>query len=254
MPDHEAVVSHYRHGDLLAAIASALETAGKSQATVTVEDLAPVDEFDIGGRQASIDFLDQLAPAADQHWLDIGCGIGGASRFVSDRYGSRVSGSDLTGEFIDTGEALCDWVGLGDRATLRQGSALSLPFADDGFDGAYMMHVGMNIAGKATLAAEVYRVLRPGVLLGIYDVMRIGGGKLDYPVPWAASPDTCAVTTLDAYKSALSEAGFTHHAERNRRDFAIEFFSAVTPQCRSRKTETGAGPAYPDGRPRAGHD
>ena len=82
---------------------------------------------------------------------------------------------------------ICGWVGLNDRISLHQGSALSMPFADGAFDGAYMLHVGMNIEDRAKLCSEVHRVLRPGSLFGIYDVMKTGDGELTYPVPWATT-------------------------------------------------------------------
>ena len=72
-------------------------------------------------------------------------GLGGTSRFVAKRYSSKVTGIDLTPEYIKAGEALCSWVGLDNLVDLHQGSALSMPFDDDKFDGGYMMHVGMNI-------------------------------------------------------------------------------------------------------------
>jgi ubiquinone/menaquinone biosynthesis C-methylase UbiE len=61
-----------------------------------------------------------------------------------------------------------------------------MPFAERSFDGAYMLHVGMNIEDKEKLASEVARVLRPRSSFGIYDVMRTGPGDLAYRVPWAS--------------------------------------------------------------------
>lgn len=129
---------------------------------MTIDDLAPVDEFHIGGRRASEHFLSQLGFSPEMHVLDIGCGLGGAARFVASRYKSRVTGVDLTPEYVKTAKVLCRWVELQDRISLHQGSALSLPFSDSTFDGAYMLHVGMNIADKAKLCFEVSRVLRAG--------------------------------------------------------------------------------------------
>jgi NADPH:quinone reductase-like Zn-dependent oxidoreductase len=71
------------------------------------------------------------------------------------------------------------------------------------FDGAYMLRVGMNIVDKDKLALEVARVLRPGSLFGIYDVMQTGPGELAYPVPWATTPDLSAVAKPERYKEAL---------------------------------------------------
>src|SRR5262249_10542157 len=143
-----------------------------------------VDEFHIGGRKASADFLDQLSFNDQTKVLDVGCGLGGPARFVAHRYGSQVTGIDLTPEYVETRNRLCKWVGLAERISLHQGSALAMPFMEASFDGAYMMHVGMNIEDKETLASEVARVLRPGSVFGIYDVMRTGFGELAFPVPW----------------------------------------------------------------------
>lgn len=227
MSGEKAVADHYTHGSLLAAIRSGVEALGETPETLSVEDLGPVDEFHIGGRKASEHFLGQLPLDAEAHALDVGCGLGGGARFAASRFGCRVTGIDLTAEFVETGRALCAWVALEERVTLRQGSALDLPFEPGAFDAAYMMHVGMNIADKARLCAEVARVLKPGGTLGIYDVMRTGKGELTFPVPWAEAADTSAVDTPDAYKEAMKAAGFAVVAERNRRDFALEFFAEL---------------------------
>jgi hypothetical protein len=102
-----------------------------------------------------------------------------------------------------------------------------MPFADGAFDGAYMLHVGMNIEDKTTLCAEVSRVLRSGAMFGIYDVMRTGDGELTYPVHWAETDAASAVREPEHYKEALRAAGFVIVRERNRRDFAIAFFEQL---------------------------
>ncbi len=227
MSEDHAVAGHYTHGSLLAAIEEALEALGKTPETVSVDDLAPVDEFHIGGREASEHFLSQLPLDAETLVLDVGCGLGGASRFAASRFGCRVTGIDLTAEYVETGGTLTSWVGLEDRIALHQGSALEMPFGDAGFDAAFMMHVGMNILDKARLFAEVHRVLKPGGSFGVYDVMRTGEGALTFPVPWATSEETSAVAAPEAYRQALEAAGFQVAAERNRRDFALDFFAEL---------------------------
>ena len=218
------LITHYEQGGILGRIKDGLSALGKTQTTVTTEDLSPVDEFHIGGHQATGDFLDQLRLNASDYVLDIGCGIGGAVRFTASRYGSTVTGVDLTGEYIETGNTLCSWVGLSNQITLLHENAVDMPFEDGSFDAAYMLHVGMNIEHKAALAAEINRVLKPGAHLGIFDVMRVGDGNLDFPLPWSSLPETSAVGTSDEYKKALAGAGFKLIAERNRRDFAMAFF------------------------------
>lgn len=225
---NNSVADHYTHGNLLGAIRDGMEQLGKSPETVTIDDLGPIDEFHIGGRQASRDFLSQLELTAETHVLDVGCGLGGASRFTASTFGSRITGIDLTMEFVETGQTLCNWVGLEQQISLQQGSALDMPFENATFDAAFMMHVGMNIADKNGLFREVAKALKPGGLFGVYDVMQTGEGDLVYPVPWAATDETSAVDAPARYRAALEGAGFAVTAERNRRDFALAFFAELS--------------------------
>jgi ubiquinone/menaquinone biosynthesis C-methylase UbiE len=140
------------------------------------------------------------------------------------RYGARVTGIDLTPEYIDVARDLCRMVGVEDRVSLHQGSAVDMPFATASFSGAYMLHVGMNIGDKNRLFAEAARVLRPGSLFGIYDVMRTGAGELAYPVPWATDPACSAVESPEHYRTALHASDFQILSERNRREFALAYF------------------------------
>lgn len=234
----DSVAEHYTHGSLLAMITAGIESIGKTPASVTIDELAPADEFHIGGRQASEEFTDQLGLTGNEHVLDVGCGIGGTSRFIASRFGCRVTGVDLTPEFIETGTALCKWVGLDEQIELHQGNALSMPFTEGSFDAAIMLHVGMNIADKAGLFSEVYRLLRPGSVFGVYDVMKTGDGELKYPVPWSSVPDTCALATQAQYVAALQQAGFDITEVENRREFAADFFD----ETRERMAAAGGTP------------
>ncbi len=80
-----AVSSHYQHGDLTDAIRKSLTRLGKTVDSVTIEDLAPVDEFHIGGRPATERFLGQLDFSSSDHVLDVVCGLGGGARFVATK-------------------------------------------------------------------------------------------------------------------------------------------------------------------------
>lgn len=237
MKNEDEVAQHYHHGSLIGAIEDALSTMGKSIDSLTIDDLGPVDEFHIGGRVATKHFLDQLGLKSKHNVLDIGCGLGGAARFVNTVYSCSVSGIDLTPEYIETGMTLCEWLGLDQSIELHQGSALSLPFNDDSFDAAYMMHVGMNIEDKGALFREVARVLKAGAMFGVYDVMQDQQGIIEYPVPWATIQDTSKLEKPERYVEHLEEAGFSIQSINSRRDFALEFFE----QLRA-KTQSSGGP------------
>jgi len=234
----EPIAGHYSHGTLEQAILEALQAMGKDPARIAADDLAPVDEFHTGGRPATVELLAPLGLTADMHLLDVGSGLGGPARYVAGAFGCRVTGIDLTEEYVRVAGALSRRVGLGDRVEFRHGSAVALPFAEASFDGAYMIHVGMNIADKPALFAAVRRVLRPGARFALFDMMRRAAGDLAFPVPWAAGPATSFVATPAAYRSGLEQAGFAIGHERERRDFAIDFFRKV----RARMAEAGLPP------------
>jgi ubiquinone/menaquinone biosynthesis C-methylase UbiE len=233
-----SIEAHYTRGHLIRAITDGLATLGRTPQSVTADELGPVDEFHIGGRQATEELMQQLDLAKDVRVLDVGSGLGGAARFVAGRYGSRVTGVDLTAEYVETARTLSEWTGLGERLRFHHGSALDTPFADAEFDRAYMLHVGMNIPDKQALFREVSRVLAAGGLFAVYDVMKTGDAPLAFPVPWAATPEISSLATPDAYKAALRASRFEIVVERNRRAFAIEFFKML----RARMAQTGGPP------------
>lgn len=238
MSAQAAIVDQYRSDGLLESIEAGLAAVGKSPDSVTVDDLGPVDEFHIGGREATDALLSQIELQPGQHVLEIGCGLGGPSRFVADRYQCHVSGIDLTEDFVEASKVLSAWVGLDDRTSFEIGDALDMPFDDGTFDAAMMLHVGMNISDKQRLFYEIARVLKPGGVLAVYDVMATGDGDLAYPVPWAHDEMSSFLGSPEDYRAALESSGFDVTATRDRRDFAIAFFDAL----RARMAAAGGPP------------
>jgi ubiquinone/menaquinone biosynthesis C-methylase UbiE len=208
MPIDQIVAEHYARRDLSAAILAALEAAGKDVNRLTLEDLAPVDEFHVRGRPATAELAAALGLAPGTRVLDVGCGIGGPSRYVAATYDCEVVGIDLTEEFCRVAVLLADRVGLGERVDYRPGNALAMPFADGGFDVAYTQHVAMNIEDKERLYREVWRVLKPGGRFGIYDLLQGEGGDVIYPVPWARDTATSFLVRPGALRRLLEAAGF----------------------------------------------
>jgi ubiquinone/menaquinone biosynthesis C-methylase UbiE len=229
------VIEHYRHGTLEQDMLKALAAAGKDLAKLTPDDLAPLDEFHIGGRRATVDFANEFAPAAGMHLLDIGSGLGGPARYFAQSYRCRVTGLDLSEEYVAVAGSLAQRVGLAGQVSYRQGSALDLPFPDATFDGAYMMHVGMNIADKARLFGEVHRVLKPGGAFGLYDVMRIDEGPFSYPVPWSSGEESNFIETPATYRALLRAEGFELVKERDRRQLAVNVYRERTADATKRE-------------------
>lgn len=200
--------NHYTRGDLLQRLQAALADDGADPTRPTMEALAPYDQFHGRGLEATEDLAALVRPASTDHLLDVGSGIGGPARYLAQRFGCRITGVDLTPEFCDVATYLTRQLGLQQQVDFRVGDALALPFSGAAFDGAYSMNVSMNIADKAGLYRELWRVLKPGAWLVLSEVARGSGAEIDYPTPWAASAATSFLVTPEQTRQSLLDAGF----------------------------------------------
>jgi 2-polyprenyl-3-methyl-5-hydroxy-6-metoxy-1,4-benzoquinol methylase len=75
-----SVERHYGLGGRLEAIFEGLRATGKDLASLTPADSAPVDEFHIRGREATMELAQWAALSPGLRVLDVGCGLGGSTR------------------------------------------------------------------------------------------------------------------------------------------------------------------------------
>jgi ubiquinone/menaquinone biosynthesis C-methylase UbiE len=221
------VAAHYSNPDLLAKIIGALETAGVDTSSPSIEDLAPVDEFHTAGRITTLQALEMTPITSGMHVLDAGSGIGGTARCLAREKGCRVTGIDLTADYVKVARELTAKTGLSETCTFHHGSVLDLPFDDGTYDGAVSFHVAMNIEDRPRFYGELSRVLRPDAPLCVFDVMKGPTAGMHYPVPWAEVETNSFLKTPDETKSLLEAEGFELVEQKSLRDFAIGFFREV---------------------------
>src|SRR5215831_12107085 len=202
------VETHYTSADLGEIILAALKEAGKDIDRLSPDDLAPVDEFHGGQRPATVRLAELVGFTGTERVLDVGSGLGGPSRYLAWHHGCRVSGVDLTAEFVRVAEMLTRLTGLVGQVDYRQGNALDLPFDDMSFDVVWSQNAAMTIADRDRLYSEMRRVLKPRGKLALQEVAAGPGGPPHYPVQWAREPSISFLLTAEATRAKLEAPGF----------------------------------------------
>ena len=224
MRSASSIQAHYSQPALAERIVDALARAGVDPGSLTREDIARLDEFHTGGREATR----ELARLAGLHQgmdvLDIGSGIGGPARTLAAEFGCTVSGVDLVEEFCRTATLLSEYLDLDAKTSFRHADALDLPFAAGAFDIPWLQHATMNIEDKPRLFREIRRVLRPGGRLALHEVCAGPAGSPRFPVPWAGDPSISFLLPEDAVQRLLDESGLQPRVWRDVTAAAQQWF------------------------------
>lgn len=200
--------THYSARDIEARILAGVRAAGMNpDQRLSPEQLGALDHFHTGGLRASRELLEVARIRAEDRVLDVGAGLGGSARLLASTVGCRVDCVELSPDYCAGARLLNRLTGLEDRIEVHHGSALDLPFSDGSFDVVWMQNVGMNIADKRRLYAEISRVLGPG---GRYVFQEMAAGELPpsrFPLPWASDPADSFLVSAEQMRAALSECG-----------------------------------------------
>ncbi|WAL60785.1 methyltransferase domain-containing protein [Thermocoleostomius sinensis] len=117
-------------------------------------------------RQAQIDLIEELLTWAEVQQatdiLDVGCGIGGSSLYLAEKFHARATGITLSPVQANRARQRSQAAGLGDRTTFLVADALNMPFADASFDFVWSLESGEHMPDKRKFMQECYRVLKPG--------------------------------------------------------------------------------------------
>jgi len=203
---------------------AALREAGIDPNSAKAADLHAVDMLHMGGLAATDAIAKHGGIGPGMRVLDVGAGVGGPARRFADHYGAKVTAIELSEVLADTANRLNHLVGLSDRVSVFNASALDLPVEDASFDVVVMQHVAMQIAEKDRLFGELARAVARGGKLALHEIFA-GDGELRWPLAWATEPSMSALEPLDDAITRLqtlglvaedfvdeSEAGSRYHA------------------------------------------
>lgn len=120
-------------------------------------------------RQAQIDLIEELlawaSPPSPSSILDVGCGIGGSSLYLTEKFQATVTGITLSPVQASRATERGREAGLENRVNFLVADALNVPVADDSFDLVWSLESGEHMPDKRKFLRECYRVLKPGGML-----------------------------------------------------------------------------------------
>ncbi len=120
-------------------------------------------------RQAQIDLIEELL-----HWgltsnsltlsqiLDVGCGIGGSSLYLADKFQAHVTGITLSPVQSKRATERALEARLQEKTTFLVADALEMPFEANSFDLVWSLESAEHFPNKIQFLQESYRVLKPG--------------------------------------------------------------------------------------------
>ncbi len=148
---------------------------------IRFEDGAAYERF-MGqwSQRVGTQFLEWIAPRADWHWLDVGCGNGAFTELIVTRCApASVHGVDPSDAQLAFARARFAGDGMAARVRFENGHAMALPCATDSCDAAVMPLVLSFVPDAARGVAEMARVVRAGGTVGAY-MWDMGGGGFPY--------------------------------------------------------------------------
>jgi 27-O-demethylrifamycin SV methyltransferase len=148
--------------------------------------------------------------------LDVGCGTGQPACELATTYASRVTGISTSVECIARAVERAAARGVAARTCFLQADAMDNGLPSAGFDRAWVMESSHLMDRKEAMVAECARVLRPGGVLALCDVIRRDELPLQYVLAHARQFNTLRVAfgrakmeSLERYAGWLRDAGLT---------------------------------------------
>lgn len=217
----DRISQHYGSTGLADRILAALEKAGKNLNSLSVADLAPLDQFHTRGLAATRELISYARVHPGWRVLDVGSGLGGPARVLASEKNCHVTGVDITKEFCEVATLLSKLTALEHVTEFRHGDATALPFEDGQFDLVLTMQIQMNIEDKRRFYDEIFRVLKPGGRFTFQDIMSGPGGEIHLPVPWTTRRESSFLISVDALRQTLAQAGFQIEALEDTSEEAL---------------------------------
>ena len=200
-----------------------------------------------GGADLSKLLVSKLGLSPTANVLDVACGVGTTTRMMASKFGLNATGLDFGEVNVQKARALSQEADEAEEAVDKtanslpmaaepccapgdpccsppsdesaeqvqpgkvdfiQGSADDLPSADNSFDGVTCECAVSTFADQQKVAQEFFRVLKPGGIFGMTDMVL--NGELPSAFAEKVAPWTCMAKALttDGYRELFESVGF----------------------------------------------
>jgi len=212
-----SVQEHYSVRPGLEAILDNLKRKGVDLDKVRAQDLYPYDQSHAGGIAATAQLAQRAGIERQSTVVDVGCGTGGAARYLHAEFSCRVVGIDLTLARVRSGLDLNRLIGVTGEIHLLAARGDALPVPDHFADLVWTQHVTMNLPDHSSFIRECRRVLKPSGRLACHEWFLSHPGSapsaLPYPLPWAPNPSLNHAVYSGEFLRILREQNFVPTAE-----------------------------------------
>lgn len=166
-------------------------------------------------RRMERELAERLALPAGARVLDAGCGVGDVARTLAGQ-GLDLVGIDILDFNLAQARHRSARAGLAARTRFLRADYHHLPVATGAFDGAYTMETLVHSAAPEAVIGELFRVLRPGGRLVMFEYSRTPADQLSERSNRALET-VCELAAMPAWlklphgnlERRLAEAGFS---------------------------------------------
>ncbi len=192
------------------------------------------DSYHPGGLGLTRRLAGALALRRGERVLDVASGPGTTAFLLAAEFGVAVEGVDLGDQAVAAANAKAAEQGLDDVAQFHVGDAERLPLPDESVDAVVCECAFCTFPDKATAAAEMARVLKPGGRIGITDVA-LDPKRLDAELQSLAGWVACLADArpVDEYVQLLAAAGLVVTMRESHDDALAQMIDQIDARLRA---------------------